>query len=45
MDQTIGTVPRRSGLSVKTIRFYDDEGLLEPVGRSESGYRLFDERV
>jgi BTB/POZ domain-containing protein 1/2 len=28
---------------VKTIRYYCDEGLLQPRARSESGYRLFDE--
>ena len=37
----IGEVARRSGLSVKTIRFYCDQGLLRPAGRSEGGYRLF----
>jgi DNA-binding transcriptional MerR regulator len=37
----IGEVARRSGLSVKTIRFYCDQGVLRPVGRSEGGYRLF----
>jgi MerR family copper efflux transcriptional regulator len=45
MHQKIGTVATRSGVTVKTIRFYCDEGLLNPVGRSEGGYRLFDERV
>lgn len=39
----IGTVASRSGLSVKTIRFYCDEGLLHPSGRSDGGYRLFDD--
>jgi DNA-binding transcriptional MerR regulator len=39
----IGEVARRTGLPVKTIRFYCDEGLLQPRARSESGYRLFDE--
>jgi MerR family copper efflux transcriptional regulator len=39
----IGEVARRTGLSVKTIRYYCDEGLLQPKTRSESGYRLFDE--
>ncbi len=34
---------RRSGLPVKTIRFYCDEGLLQPKARSTGGYRLFDE--
>jgi len=37
----IGEIAKRSGLSVKTIRFYCDQGLLQPVGRSEGGYRLF----
>lgn len=38
----IGEVAKRSGLSVKTIRYYEEIGLLKPtVERSESGYRLF----
>jgi len=41
----IGEVASRSGLSVKTIRFYCDEGLIHPKGRSEAGYRLFDNDV
>lgn len=39
----IGEVARRTGLPVKTIRFYCDQGLLKPRGRSEAGYRLFDQ--
>ena len=39
----IGEVAKRTGLSVKTIRFYCDQGLLQPSGRSEAGYRLFNE--
>ena len=39
----IGEVARRTGLPVKTIRYYCDEGLLQPRARSEAGYRLFDE--
>ncbi len=41
----IGAVARRSGLPVKTIRFYSEEGLIHPIGRSEGGYRLFGEEV
>ena len=41
----IGAVATRSGVSVKTIRFYCDEGLLRPSGRSEGRYRLFDASV
>jgi MerR family copper efflux transcriptional regulator len=39
----IGEVARRTGLPVKTIRYYCDEGLLQPKDRSAAGYRLFDE--
>jgi DNA-binding transcriptional MerR regulator len=41
----IGEVARRSGLTVKTIRFYCDEGVIRPIGRSEGGYRLFADGV
>jgi len=37
----IGEISSRSGVSVKTIRFYCDQGLLQPSGRSQAGYRLF----
>ena len=41
----IGEVAQRSGLTVKTIRFYCDAGLIHPISRSEGGYRLFGEEV
>lgn len=42
----IGEVASQSGLSVKTIRYYEEIGLLTPtVERSESRYRLFDVSV
>lgn len=37
----IGKVSRRTGIPVKTLRFYADEGLVQPTGRSRSGYRLY----
>lgn len=38
----IGEVSAQSGLPTKTVRYYDEIGLLLPtVERSESGYRLF----
>lgn len=43
--QKIGEVAERSGLPVKTIRFYSDEGLIVPIGRSQGRYRLFGEEV
>ena len=39
----IGDVARRSGLPAKTIRYYEDIGLIEPL-RSANGYRSFRER-
>lgn len=42
----IGEVAHLSSLSVKTIRYYEDMGLLAPtVERSSSGYRLFQLQV
>jgi MerR family copper efflux transcriptional regulator len=41
----IGEVAERSGLTVKTIRYYSDEGLILPSSRTEGRYRLFDEGV
>lgn len=39
---TIGMLARRTGLTTRTIRFYSDEGLLPPAGRTRGGYRLYD---
>jgi Cu(I)-responsive transcriptional regulator len=36
----IGDVARRSGLPAKTIRYYEDIGLVKPL-RSDNGYRTF----
>ncbi len=38
---TIGELARRTGLSVRTIRFYCDEGILAPR-RSPGGHRIFE---
>ena len=37
----IGAVAKESGLPIKTIRYYDELGLLKTSGRTESNYRLF----
>lgn len=39
----IGDVSARSGLPVKTIRYYEEIGLVKPM-RGENGYRAFAER-
>lgn len=40
---TIGQVSRFSGVPVKTIRHYSDEGILPPSGTTDAGYRLYSE--
>ncbi|WP_062641902.1 helix-turn-helix domain-containing protein [Streptomyces maremycinicus] len=39
---TIGELARTTGLTVRTIRFWSDEGVLTPLTRSAGGYRLYD---
>ena len=39
----IGELAERTGLSLRTIRHYDQIGLLAPSGRSEGGFRLYTE--
>ena len=39
----IGEVAARSGLPAKTIRYYEDIGLLAPPQRQENSYRSYDE--
>ena len=40
-DMTIGELAKRSGLPVRTLRFYADAGVLPEAGRTRAGYRLF----
>jgi len=44
-DLRIGEVARRSGIGVEALRFYEKSGLLEPAGRTPSGYRLYEPSV
>ncbi|MFC4501963.1 MULTISPECIES: MerR family transcriptional regulator [Streptomyces] len=39
---TIGELAHATGLTVRTIRYWSDEGVLTPVARSAGGYRLYD---
>lgn len=40
---TIGEVSRRSGFTIRTLRFYERRGVLPPTARRPSGYRLYDD--
>jgi len=39
---SIGELARRTGLPVRTIRFWSDAGVLPPAARAEGGRRLYD---
>lgn len=41
----IGSVAKESGVPIKTIRYYEELGLLKALGRTEGGYRLFNSDV
>jgi MerR family transcriptional regulator, thiopeptide resistance regulator len=43
-SHTIGEVAKIARVSVRALHHYDEIGLLEPSGRTESGYRLYTER-
>jgi DNA-binding transcriptional MerR regulator len=38
---SIGELARRTGLTVKTIRFYSDRGIVMPADRTPAGYRRY----
>ena len=47
MDQRFyrtGQFARKAAVSIRTLRYYDKEGLLAPSRYSESGYRLYTDR-
>ena len=37
----IGEVARLVGVPAKTLRYYEDIGLISPAGRTDSGYRIY----
>lgn len=39
----IGEVTDRVGLSLRTVRYYEEVGLVAPSARSEGGFRLYSE--
>ncbi|WP_199711080.1 MerR family transcriptional regulator [Tessaracoccus antarcticus] len=41
--QQIGEVAERTGLSLRTIRYYEEVGLVTPSTRSQGGFRLYSE--
>lgn len=39
----IGEVAERTGVTQRTLRFYEEKGLLRPPSRMEGGFRLYSE--
>ncbi len=39
----IGEVAERTGVTQRTLRFYEERGLLKPPSRMEGGFRLYSE--
>lgn len=40
-QMTIGELARRTGLRTSALRYYEEQGLLQPAARTEAGYRLY----
>ncbi|WP_077609939.1 MerR family transcriptional regulator [Clostridium sp. Marseille-P2415] len=38
---TSGQFAKKANVSIRTIRYYDKQGLLKPAGMSDGGYRLY----
>ena len=41
--RTVNEVSKLTGVSVRTLQYYDKIGLLLPAERTEAGYRLYDD--
>ena len=41
--RTVHEVSRLTGVSIRTLQYYDNIGLLRPAGYTEAGYRLYDD--
>ena len=40
----IGEMAKKAGVTVRTLQYYDKEGLLSPSAESEGGFRLYSEK-
>ncbi len=43
--RTVKEVSQLTGISVRTLHYYDEIGLLKPTVTSEAGYRLYDDKA
>ncbi len=42
---TIGKLAKLNGVTVRTVRYYYEIGLLTPSAKSEEGHRLYEEQA
>ena len=43
--KTVKEVSRLTGISVRTLHYYDEIGLFRPTEVKKTGYRFYDDRV
>lgn len=43
--KTVKDMSEISGISIRTLRYYDEIGLLKPTKLTNSGYRLYDNKA
>ena len=43
--KTVKDVSKITGVSIRTLRYYDEIGLLNPTELTEAGYRLYDNKA
>lgn len=43
--RTVKEISKLTGISVRTLHYYDEIGLLKPTDKSEAGYRLYDDKA
>lgn len=41
----IGAIAKACGVGIDTLRYYEKEGLIRPVSRTDAGYREYDDRT
>lgn len=42
---TVKEISRLTGISARTLHYYDEIGLFRPTAKSEAGYRLYDDKA
>lgn len=43
--RTVKEISDLTGISVRTLHYYDEIGLLKPTAKSDAGYRLYDDKA